>query len=641
MQKVLYLVLSLSLLTATSVSASWTRAGLYGADVRAMATDPADPDRLWLGTSSGEVYVSTNGGSSWTPVREGIPFPGYVVDNLLIDRAGRLWASAWGVWGGGVVAVSEDGGRTWSRRDDGVTEVSIRAIAVDPQNEKNLVLGGLNGVWKSTDDGRSWKKVSEHVNVESLAIDPRKPQTVYVGTWRQAWRTDDGGKSWKKIDNGMVLDTDVFNIHLDPRNPDSVWVATCGWVYNTQNRGDLWTRYRDGFENRRVHDIVTDAQNADIVYAGTVAGLYRTIDAGKSWSRISDDKLVINSIMVDARRPNRILVGTEGDGVYVSNDRGKSFVRSSNGLYNLKITSVVPDPSEKGTLYAVVYFGGSSSGIWKSADSGRNWARISDEGLPEIRSLVIRRQGSPKFLAGTERGIWTSVNGKSWKSAEPAGHPMRVDRIVAWSEARLFAATSEGVMTSRDGGTSWYRLADMKERTVDVALGRFGGQPALYALTTSGVRLFDGAEWRPIAGAPEKGRRIAVRPDREGELLMVAGFDGVAAGLVSREATWKPVRTPGGASWKEVLDGTTYERELVVLFDRARREMLLSSAQTPEWTSLAAPVEPSGLMGVSYDPFEPGTLYLATTGQGIFIYRPQSPGASAARPAAAAAGGSK
>lgn len=636
MTKVLYLLLVLPLFVSNPAVASWSRAGLYGADVRAMVTDPSNPDRLWLGTSGGEIYITANAGETWQPVRESIPFPGYVVDNLIVDRKGRLWASAWGMWGGGAVAVSEDGGRSWSRRDEGVTEVSIRAIAVDPQNEKNLVLGGLNGVWKSTDDGNSWQKISEHVNVESLAIDPRKPATVYVGTWRQAWRTDDGGREWKKIDNGMVLDTDVFNIHLDPRNPESVWIATCGWVYNTQNRGDLWTRYRDGFENRRIHDIVTDPENPAIVYAGSVAGLYRTTDSGKNWKRISDDKLVINSIMVDPRRPERIILGTEADGVYVSNDKGKSFKRSSTGLYNLKISSVLPDPKLRGTLYAVVYFGGSSSGIWKSADAGRTWSRMSEQGLPEVRSLVVRREGSPKFLAGTERGIWTSVDGVSWKNAEPSGHPLRVDRLVAWSEARIFAGTSDGVFTSRDGGTSWYRLAALSDRTMDVALGRYAGQPALYALTASGIRVFDGTKWLEVKGAPDKGRRLALRAAQGGELVMIAGFDGVSTGLVSSDGHWKEVKSPGGVTWKDVLDGTTYERELVVLFDRTRRELLLSSTFRNDWTSLAAPVAPSGLMGVSSDPFDPATLYVATTGQGVFIYRPQS-----AVAAAAAAGGSK
>src|SRR6059036_1190305 len=107
------------LITAIPALGAWRRANLYGADVRALIIDPASPDTLYLGTSGGEVYVSHDGAATWESPRNGVPFPGYVVDSLVIDRSGRLWAACWGLWGGDVVAVSSDGGTTWDRRDTG------------------------------------------------------------------------------------------------------------------------------------------------------------------------------------------------------------------------------------------------------------------------------------------------------------------------------------------------------------------------------------------------------------------------------------------------------------------------------------------------------------------------------------------
>ena len=78
--------------------------------------------------------------------------------------------------------------------------------------------------------------------------------------------SDDGGRSWTLINNGMVLDTDMFEITFDPENPDNMWVATCGWVYNTKNSGDNWTRFRDGFNNRRVHDVELDPCDRDALF---------------------------------------------------------------------------------------------------------------------------------------------------------------------------------------------------------------------------------------------------------------------------------------------------------------------------------------------------------------------------------------
>jgi hypothetical protein len=62
---------------------------------------------------------------------------------------------------------------------------------------------------------------------------------------------------------------------------------------------------------------------------------------------VSDEQLVINSIAMTAQRPNRIVVGVEGDGIYVSEDRAKTFTRTSDGLRNVRVSAVVADPLQK------------------------------------------------------------------------------------------------------------------------------------------------------------------------------------------------------------------------------------------------------------------------------------------------------
>src|SRR5438067_1900105 len=269
----------LTILVTLPVSAQWRRANLYGADVRALIIDPASPDTVYVGTSGGEVYASSDGAHTWRNPRGGVPFPGYVVDNLVIDRTGRLWAACWGLWGGGAITVDRD-------------------------------------------------------------------------------------------------------------NPDNMWVATCGWVYGTTNGGDNWTRFRDGFNNRRVHDIEIDPCDRDSLYAGTVAGLYRSHDHGKTWYVVSDESLVVNTIALEAQRPDRIILGVEGDGVYISEDRGKTFTRSCDGLRNLTITSVAADPAVQKRVYASVVFGGNSSGIYQSEDAGATWKKLPATDLPQVLSLL-------------------------------------------------------------------------------------------------------------------------------------------------------------------------------------------------------------------------------------------------------------
>jgi photosystem II stability/assembly factor-like uncharacterized protein len=612
-------ILSISL----PLSAQWRRANLYGADVRALIIDPSNPDTLYLGTSGGEVYLSTDGAKSWQNPRGGIPFPGYVVDNLVLDRNGRLWAACWGAWGGGVIAVSDDGGRNWTRRDTGLQDFSVRAIAVDPHDADFVVVGGLTGVYRSTDGGESWTKISDQNNVESLALDPRTHDRIYVGTWRQGMRTDDGGKSWKLINNGMVLDTDMFSITIDRYDPDKIWVATCGWVYATPNRGDTWTRFRDGFDNRRIHDIELDPCDRDSIFAGSVAGLYHSHDGGKTWYATSDESLVVNTIALDPQRPGRVILGVEGDGVYISNDNAKTFTRSCDGLRNLTITSVATDALRRKSAYAAVAFGGSSSGIYHSPDAGTTWTKLPAGDLPQVLSLVVTEDAAVKFVAGTEKGFFWSRDGQKWTQASPASFPIRVDKVLRFNSARYFAATSEGVFTSRDAGKEWYRLAGADNRAVDMAIGNLGEKRALFALTSAGVVAFDGAQWLPIKGAPAKGRTVAVRGAGEEQLLFVAGAQGVKAGRISADAKWTEVEAPD-AQFAAVFGGSRSSDNFVFLTSRQQHEVLVAEPRESDWRSFPLPSRTAEVTSVALDPFNPERLYVGTLGEGIFIYEGKS-----------------
>ena len=614
------LIFLVVLLLAVPASAQWRRGGIFGADVRALIADPNDPDTLYLGTSGGEVYVSTDAAKSWTTPRNGIPFPGHVVDNLVLDRNGRVWAAAWGLWGGGVVAMSEDRGKTWTRRDAGLEDVSIRAIAIDPNDATFVLVGGLDGVYRSVDAGVTWTKLSPHENVESLAIDPRTRDTIYVGTWRQGWRSDDGGKLWTHINKGMVLDTDMFEITIDPENPDNVWVSTCGWVYNSVNRGDEWTRYRDGFNNRRIHDVELDACERDTVYAGSVAGLYRSDDRGKTWYTVSNEDLVINSVVLHPQRPERVILGIEGDGVYVSHDRAKTFTRSSEGLHNVRITTIIADPHVKNRVFASVAFGGTSSGIYRSDDAGRTWSRVSETKIPEVLSLVIapEENADPKFLAGTEKGFFYSNDAKEWTQAPPSSFPIRVNRVLRYNSFRSFAATAEGVFTTRDSGKTWYRLAGADDRTIDIATGFHNGNRALFALTATGIAVFDGDRWSTVPGAPTKGRTIAMRTVEGKQYIFVAGATGVRAGRIDYDGSWFNADAPD-AQYASVYGSTQSTDHLLFLTSRQQREILVGTPQQTDWLELVLPTANTEVTAIAPDPHG-DRFYVGTVGEGVFVY---------------------
>lgn len=608
-------------MVTSSLEAQWRRGALYGADVRALIGDPNSPDTFYLGTSGGEVYVSRDGAKSWSNPRGSIPFPGYVVDNLVLDRTGRLWAASWGLWGGGVIAVSDDGGKSWVRRDAGLEDFSVRAIAIDVNDSDFILVGGLTGVYRSFDGGEEWEQISDQINVESLAIDPRDRDRIYVGTWRQGLRTEDGGETWKLINNGMVLDTDMFSITIDAENPDSIWVSTCGWVYNTENRGDKWTRYRDGFNNRRIHDIEIDPCNRDSLYAGSVAGLYRSEDRGKTWYTVSDEELVINSVVLHPQRPNRIVLGVEGDGVYVSHDNARTFHRSSDGLRNLRVTSIMADPANQRHVFAAVVFGGAASGVYRSTDDGTNWEKVSKTRLPEVLSLVIAPEMDvrPRFVAGTEKGFFASDDGVTWTQSEPSQTPLRVEKVVRFNRNRFFAATVHGVFTSRDSGRSWYRLAEAGGKTLDIAVGSLGTKKALFALTSAGLRVFDGERWSGVANAPEKGRTLAIRRSANEQTIFIAGMQGVKAGRIDADLTWRDSAAPD-AQYAAVHAASRNASPMLFLTSRQQREILVGDPEAADWMSMTLPSRTAEVTSVAADPFDKQRYFVGTLGEGVYVY---------------------
>ena len=245
--------------------------------MRSLAFDPRDPDVVFAGTASGQVYVSRDAGESWNDAGREVALPGWVVSDLDFDPdvPGRLWAALWGTWGGGMVVVSDDGGRSWQPRGhQDLADTQVYTLARVPGRPQRVYAGTLSGVWGSTDGGESWQRLTADLpqvhKVTSLLVGPEDPDRVIAGTWERAYRSDDGGATWRGIFDGMVLDSEVFTLTPVPGHPDELWASTCGWVYHTLDAGGRWQRFTEGFENRRTpaFTVLPDGH----LLAGTVEG---------------------------------------------------------------------------------------------------------------------------------------------------------------------------------------------------------------------------------------------------------------------------------------------------------------------------------------------------------------------------------
>ena len=463
------------LAVAGSAAAEPLRAELFAGDVRSLAIHPQNPDMIFAGTTGGQVYRSEDGGRSWSDAGEILPFRGWVIGTLLFDphQEDRLWAGLWGVWGSGRVAVSDDLGRTWSPRSNGLPDGPIYALAAVPGAPGRLYAASLSGVYGTDDGGRSWRHLTadhpEVHNVSSLLVDPNRPETVIAGTWRRAYRSDDGGRTWRGIFEGMALDSEVFSMHLVPDRPGAVWASTCGWVYHTSDLGEEWTRHKEGLDERRTPSfaVLPDGR----LLAGTVQGLSASRDQGRSWRRLTPPSLTVRAIAHHPDRPGRIVLGTEGAGVWISEDGGGSFEKSSRGLTNARVGAVIVTGNE---VLAAVNHAGPESGVYRSTDGGRTFTReLSD--VPTVLGMAVR---GPRVFAATEHGMWERVAG-SWRNVAELGD-RRVEQVVALDD-RVVARTGDGL----------FELAPSERGGRFEAVAYHHGSPRWTALTSAALWVSD------------------------------------------------------------------------------------------------------------------------------------------------------
>ena len=288
---------------------------------------------------------------------------------------------------------------------------SIRALTMAPSDPKILVLGALDGVFRSVDTGKSWTQISpansnELHEIESIAIDPKDPRTIYAGTWHLPWKTTDGGEHWANIKQGIIDDSDVFSIIVDPANASNVYLSACSGIYRSTNAGDQFTKVA-GIPStaRRTRVLMEDPKQSGVVFAGTTEGLWRTADAGHTFQRNGDPAWIINDVNIDPTDSKRVLLATDRTGILISNDGGVTFQPSNKGFSARQISAVVQDKGDASKLYVGVINDKTAGGVFASADGGQSWTQKSN-GLAGADIFSLGQTANGTMLAGTRHGIF-------------------------------------------------------------------------------------------------------------------------------------------------------------------------------------------------------------------------------------------
>ncbi len=520
------LVVCVVLLFAISSFASdWQLIGPEGGNVRSLAYDPSNPNRILLGTSSGQLFISQDGGSSWAPFVHLGAGDDYVFDHIVFDptNPATVYAAAWGLFddNDGGVFRSDDGGRTW-RELMGVHGKSIRALAMAPSDHNTLVIGALDGVFRSRDGGANWERITpeNHMAIEnhsslrnfvSVAIDPQNPDIIYAGTRHLPWKTTDGGANWHNLKEGILDDSDVFSIIVDPRVPSRVYASACSGIYLSENGAELFHRVQglphSAIRTRVLHQ---DPQRPAIVYAGTTGGLWKTTDNGVRWKLVTSPDVIVNDVLIDPRSPEHVMVATDLRGVLDSKDGFVHYTTSNRGFSHRTVGEVIADRKVPNRLYVGVVNDKAMGGLFVSDDAGKTW-RQSSKGLAERDILSLQQAENGVLFAGTNHGIFSLASlGGSWLPAAmirgpvPEWQPKEVtpEPVVAKPKSSKATAASRRKATASKPKAPAEAVIppDTAPRVRSLQIG----EKAWYAATKEGlfISVDQGKKWylQPIEG---------------------------------------------------------------------------------------------------------------------------------------------
>jgi photosystem II stability/assembly factor-like uncharacterized protein len=610
----------------SSLAADWQLIGPEGGNVRSLAYDPSDPNRIILGTSAGQLFISQDGGNSWNLFAHLGAGEDYVIDHVIFDptNPATMYAAAWGLFGDseGGVFRSDDGGRTW-RELMGAHGKPIRAMAMAPSDHNTLVIAAVEGVFRSRDGGATWERISPEnpmaienhsslKNFVSVAIDPQNPDVIYAGTQHLPWKTTDGGAHWHNLKEGILDDSDVFSIIIDPRKPSRVYASACSGIYLSENGAELFHRVQ-GLPHSAIRTRVLkqDPQRPSIVYAGTTGGLWKTVDGGARWSLVSASNVIVNDVLIDPRNPERVLLATDRQGVLVSNDGFSHYTTSNRGFTHRVVGGVIADRKDPSRLYVGIMNDKDHGGLFVSDDGGKSW-RQSNRGLEERDILSLQQADSGALFAGTNHGIFSlaklnaswlpakmiwgpvpewqprppepepvapkpksskaTAAGRKTVAAKPKVPPEPVIplataprvRSLQMGEKAWYAATDQGLFISVDQGQKWYGQPIEGESNFSAVNHYEEGTVTLAGPKGAYISRDDGKTWAAV-----------VLPEYVSGVYNLTVTPGSVWWLGARQGAMRS--TDGGQTWHYMLGGLPKNDVLGVHYDAASQRLLATA----------------------------------------------------------------
>jgi len=600
--------------------------------VGCIAVATANPNVIYVGSGEGlhrpdlsvgdGIYKSIDAGQTWTHLglRDGQQIPQIAVDPRNADRL--LVAVAGHPYGPNEergIFRSTDGGQTFQKvlyKDENTGGADV---LFDPTNsdiayaslwearegpwENGSWNGSGGGIFKSTDGGKTWKKLAkglpEGIIQANLAISFSSPNRLIASVASAGvvnlYRTDDAGESWAVATTdsrpaGRIGGGDLSVPRIDPKNPDVVIVAsTVSW--KSIDGGKTWTAFRGAPGGDDYQNVWINPNNPEIVLLGSDQGAVITVNGGQTWSDwYNQSTAQLYHVSADNAFPYRLCGGQQESGSVCISSRGNDgeiTIRDWHPVAAEEYGYVVADPLDPDIVYGgkltrydrrtgqaqsilpkpfrspdfrlvrtepvvfspvdphILYFAANT--LWKTNDGGRNWQQISPDLTRKTFEVPesIGKYRSQPTAAPTQRGVIYAV----------APSPLDINLIWAGTDDGLIHQTT-------DGGARWTEVTPKQlkpwQKISVLEASHFEKGVAYAAVNT--IRLDDlhphiyrtrdsGASWTEItSGIPANENVNVVREDTERKGLLFAGTERAVYVSFDDGDNWQSLRLDMAAS---------------------------------------------------------------------------------------------
>lgn len=355
----------------------------------------------------------------------------------------------------------------------------------------------IGGIYLSTDNGNSWSPINNGLNnldvTTKVTQDARNPEILYVGTRGGLFKSVDHGQNWKRLANGLpeaskyTLSGSIGGILIDRNDSNIIYTALgyrpssngtrtvqklkwADYLYKSDDGGNSWKKRHAFPAASKVTQLYQAPAHRKAIYASTSTGLYSSEDGGDKWIKLLDENTL--TIAIPADKPNIIYAACNEDGIFRSDDYGKTWEAINEGLgffnysghFGNRYSVVQVNPLKTGQVFLLNSTWGRSGGLYRSDDAGNSWKRISNH-MPEswlktssrMNDIAISDDVDSRLFLGSSRYLYTSADaGNTWIQ----NISRRVDNGWTHTGVNIFGQTRDVLISDQDSNTIYVGTAD-------------------------------------------------------------------------------------------------------------------------------------------------------------------------------------